>query len=329
MLLTLLLASASVHGGVGVSVNGLGDVTSGSFAVEVGDSIELSSGSDAPVDWLLVMPVRGTFWNGTGEGPHLGPVANLSYSVESLIGEDPDLRFTVGCTDGLPSRGTFYIARVPGWAPGDTLRAAEPLYDVFFGRVVQFAVRPDESYTGFLMELMGTPFIMAPRCTPAGRNQADCRLGSDCSGFAAYGKRRQGFDYRYLGPEGILPYLVPLAEDSFLPGPLNGMEGIYQSADGATVPTCGEGLRSGDIVHFGDQVSVFYEDRGVPGLLDSSDLLLQCWIGGPCLCTVAESGFADLPVRVYRWRDEVVDRSDFGDLEQRPPGKPGMEGASS
>ena len=291
-------------------MNGLPDATPGSFTLTVGDSVELSSGSDEPVDWLLVLPVGGTFWNGTGESARLGPVDTLSYSVERVMGEDVDFGFTAGSTEGLPSFGTFYIAAVSDWAPGDTIWAAEPLYDLFPRGVVQFSVRPDDSYTGFLMELMGTPFIMAPRGTPSGRQQADCRLGADCAGFAVYGKRRQGFDYRYLGPRGILPYLVPLAEGAFLPGPLDGMEGIYQSADGATVATGEEDLRKGDIIHFGDQVSVFFEDQGAPGLLDSSDLLLQCWIGGPCFCTVAESGFADLPVRVYRWRDEVADPPD-------------------
>jgi hypothetical protein len=298
-----------VCGDLSVRVNGLPYVTPGSFTVATGDSVELSSGSGEPVDWLLVLPVGGTFWNGTGESTRLGPVATLSYSVECVMGEDADFAFTAGITEGLPSVGTFYIAAGTPWSPGDTLQEVEPLHYLHPGNVIQIAVRPDDSYTGFLMELMGTPFIMAPRGTPEGWNQADCRLGSDCAGFAVYGKRRQGFDYRYLGPRGILPCLVPLAEGAFLPGPHDGMEGIYQSAEGAIIPTGGENLRQGDIIHFGDQVSVFFEDHGVPGLLDSSDLLLQCWIGGPCFCTVAESGFADLPVRVYRWCDEAEEMS--------------------
>jgi len=84
------------------------------------------------------------------------------------------------------------------------------------------------------------------------------------------------------------------------------------------VPTAGDGLRRGDIVHFGDQVSVFYADAGMEGVLDLSDTLLQCWIGGPRFCTVAESGFAHLPVRVYRWVDET-DAAGSPSLPATPP----------
>ena len=139
-------------------------------------------------------------------------------------------------------------------------------------------------------------------CTCNGNHQTDDRLGSDCAAFATYGKRREGFDYRYLGPRGIYAYLEPLYDELFYPSE-HGNIYIYISESGTSVEIREEKLQPGDILHFYEQVSVFYEDRGIEGLLDSEDILIQSWFNGPHFCTIRDNGFFGLPISVYRWID--------------------------
>lgn len=141
---------------------------------------------------------------------------------------------------------------------------------------------------------------MAPRRTPDGSQQSDNRLGTDCAGLAVYGRRRQGFDCLYLGPQGITEYLIPVGDGSYLPDS-DTETGIFRNEYGCAVSVGNDGLHPGDILHFGAQVSVFLEDREVYGVLDSQDLVIQSWFSEPHVCTIKNNGFFGLPVKLYHW----------------------------
>lgn len=177
------------------------------------------------------------------------------------------------------------------------LKTAEPLMREYLGHVVQIVCRRDDSYLGYLSELLRTPFIMGPGVTRSGFHQTDQRVGSDCAEFAIYGQRRLGKAIPYGGPAGAKRYLREIAGGLFQPD----SHGIYRNAKGEIVRTGPGGIRPGDILHFGQQVSVFYEDRGKPGCLDADDLCFQSWGNTPHIVTIRKCDFYQFPVRIMRW----------------------------
>jgi hypothetical protein len=114
--------------------------------------------------------------------------------------------------------------------------------------VRQIIITKSEGYLGFLEEQLNVPFVLPPRRLKNGKHQTDCRLAVDCAEMAIYGRRRQGYPIPYCGPKKIKEYLVKT-----------------------------DTLRVGTIIHFGHQVSVLYEDRGEPGVLDAEDLLIHAY----------------------------------------------------
>ncbi len=260
--------------------------------------LEITSG-----DTLLVLcagslrvltPVRRAYDNLIPGGRPAGVgVDSIAYRVD-----DPGQERTL-----IPGPGVFYLAPdLPATFPNDTFFLVEPPYIAFPGKIVQVAVRADDTYIGYLMELINTPFIMTPRLTPEGRHQSDARLGTDCAGLAVYGRRRMGHQVQYLGPSGIVRYLDDLGNGMLAPRLVSGIE-LYTDSSGAPMPVGEGGLLPGDILHFQVQVSVFYGDCGSIGLLDPDDLVIQSWFDGPHICTIRDNGFFPRPLSVHRWRE--------------------------
>lgn len=245
------------------------------------------------VEWQLLIPVPFHYGN---IQPGTTMVDTLLYAVFPHAGLSDAVTLIPG-ENGVPEVGTFYL----GWglSPGDTLRLVNPPHRTL-ENTIQISLRPDDSYIGYLYELFNTPFLMAPRRTPDGSHQSDSRLGTDCAGLAVYGKRRQGGLMGYFGPGGITEYLLPLETEPYRPV-FDGETWVYRNTGNSAAAVGGGGLQPGDILHFGEQVSVFLEDRGVPGVLDSGDLLIQCWFTGPHVCTMEDNGFFGSKVRLYRW----------------------------
>lgn len=178
--------------------------------------------------------------------------------------------------------------------------AASPLNQKYPFKIVQIVRRKDDTYIGYLTELLHTPFIIAPMVTQDGYHETDMRMGSDCAAFAIYGRRRQGYQVSYCGPRGIYKYLREIGKGPFLPKKALGTE-VYVNKDAQSVKVGAEGIGRGDIVHFGDQVSVFYEDLGANGILDKDDLLFQCYKDAPHITSIANSGFYHKPLRIFKW----------------------------
>ena len=239
---------------------------------------------------LLIEPVRAVHWNmNPGEGPTGLGTDTLSFTV---CGIEPGTYVFPDSGNIFPDMGTFYITADASVHPGDTLRSQEPPHYAFCS-TVQVSLRPHDSYTGYMFELINTPFIMAPRTTPGGAHQSDDRLGTDCAGLAVYGRRRMGYETAlYLGPRGIIPMLERITPEEYL-----FTDGVFVTHGGEPAPA----PERGELLHFAEQVSVFLEDRGEEGILDGEDLLLQSWFTGPHVCPAESCGFTGNPVVLYRW----------------------------
>ncbi len=266
--------------------------------------------------WLLGNPAK---W-----AVHLEPIEYEKTPIAAAKGKSlVDLSLLV--PEG--AKGTFYVCAelegIPSSDPPLQQRFSEvsPLHLKYRSRVIQIVRRENDSYLGCLSELFGTPFIIAPRQTGAGVHETDARMGSDCAAFAIYGKRRQGFRVPYCGPAGIYRYLQEIGPGGAVrPIPRAG-RAFYADSKGRPVRVGPGGLEPGDIVHFGEQVSVFYRDAGFPGILDQDDLLVQCFGDTPRVTTVRDSGFFQRPPRLFKWREDLV-RSEATGQDPRREGSP-------
>lgn len=239
---------------------------------------------------------------------HLEPIEYEKVTIARCRGQD-----SIDLSKALPSNetGTFYFGveiegvSYPFPPQSEGFAESSPLHLKYRYRIIQVIVREDDSYLGYLTELFGTPFVIGPRMTDQGVHETDARMGSDCAAFAIYGKRRQGYQVPYCGPLGIYRYLSAIEDVPLNPIPFEQTE-VYVTPEDRLIRTGTAGLQAGDIVHFGEQVSVFYSDVGIKGVFDKDDLLLQCYGSRPTITTVKDSGFYHLPVRIYKWRDDLI-----------------------
>jgi len=269
----------------------------GQFDAVTPDTLIILSSDSLDASWQIIEPVLRAYDNtGFILNSHRLSVDTLSYIVIQSIPSSSELLLIPG--EDIPKYGTFYVSRSSSFL--DTIYSVNPI-QIVFPNIVQISLRPNDSYLGFLYELLNTPFIMAPRYTPGGSHQADFKLGTDCAGLAVYGKRRMGFDYQYLGPRGIIQYLASVGEGSYYPESAQDTT-LFINGQNDVMPIGEDGIRPGDIVHFGTQVSIFLEDKGVIGFVDSEDFLIQSWFTGTHICTIRESGYFDRPIRFFKWR---------------------------
>jgi hypothetical protein len=144
-----------------------------------------------------------------------------------------------------------------------------------YNNIFQIVVRKDDSYLGYLTELINTPFILPPLFVNGFGHQTDLRIGSDCAELAIYGRRREGYNVPYIGPAGITKYLDEIKTDS---------------------------LFEGCIVHFGFQVSVLFKDNGIKGKLDKTDILIQSYENKACIIEYEQCDYYNFPYKPYKWK---------------------------
>ena len=292
--LVWLLLGASVQAAAPVllGAQGRGAPREGAvFFLRTGERLVLSqteAGAEKSARWFHIAPELRAYDNRPGEQARLEPIRYRRTAVTAARSPRLTLSFT--------TPGTRYFCA--GAVTPERFATAKPVQRKYAGRVVQVVVRAGDAYEDFLGELLGTPFVMGPAVARGGWHQTDQRVGSDCASFATYGRRRMGQPVPYAGPVGIVRFLRPLG------GPLvpPGADGVYRDARGRRIRTGGDGLRPGDIIHFGAQVAVFHADRGTRGVLDADDLLFQSWRTTPYLTTIRDGGFFDHAIRLYRWR---------------------------
>jgi len=122
--------------------------------------------------------------------------------------------------------------------------------------IFQIIIREDNSYTGFLTELIGVPFVYYPKFFEKGKHQTDYHLGADCVALVVYGKRREGFKVPYVAPEALHKYTYVIGNSDTL----NKTK-----------------IKEGDILYFGFQTAVIYKDNDPKGILSNNDVILHTY----------------------------------------------------
>jgi len=140
--------------------------------------------------------------------------------------------------------------------------------------IVQLVVRENDTYIGYMTELLGTPFILPPKLLGVYGHQTDLRIGTDCAELAIYGMRRMGYNIPYCGPAGIVKYLEPTND-----------------------------LKEGTIIHFGFQVSVLYKDNGLIGQLDDQDLVIHAYLDKVSIDKLGDTGLLRNNYKLYKWKN--------------------------
>jgi cell wall-associated NlpC family hydrolase len=158
--------------------------------------------------------------------------------------------------------------------------------------VHRVSLRGDDSYLGWLGELYGQPYIWASAGGSNVTHQSERLEGSDCADFVVYGWRRLGHDVPYTWTGG-LPGLTRLRASG-----ARDPRGVYVDARG--VPLAAPA--PGDLLLFPRHVGVFVRDLGVAGVLDDADVMVHALFESPHEQALADSGYADRPVEVRRWK---------------------------
>jgi len=228
---------------------------------------QVAPGDAARLRWFVAEPVVADYDNLTAcsdlradDGCHV-PIRYRRIELPELAG-----RATVAATDvpALAGLGTHRVGAWTGAAPPaldeDTVAALLPV-----------VVRRDDTYTGYLTELLGVPFVHVPRRV-GGRHQTDARLGADCVALVVYGRRRLGDDVVYQAPRALARRLEPVAR-----------------------------LRAGDVIHYGFQTAVVFEDRAPLGELSDDDLVIHTFHGVAELARVGELPYRSAPHELLRW----------------------------
>jgi hypothetical protein len=192
----------------------------------------------------------------------------ISYLYSQIL-KSGELRLSDITIDGF---GSYYVQLVPGKAAPVNFESVSA--SLIAPDVLQIIFRSEDSYLGYLSELMRSPFIMYPKQTALG-HQTDLLIGSDCAEFAIYGMRRLGFDIPYCGPHKLYQYLTQISEnDPVLPG---------------------------DILHYGSQVAVYYESESKSGKIGDDDILLQSYGAKPYFTTIRENSMIFGDYKIYRF----------------------------
>ena len=113
--------------------------------------------------------------------------------------------------------------------------------------ITQISVRKDNTYIGYLTELMQTPVIIYPKIVNTIYHQTEERIGSDCAHFIVYGLRRA---------EKKIPYY------SFFD-----IKTILRKKNSVIQP--------GDVLLFKDHVAIFYKDTNNNHVADKHDYMIH------------------------------------------------------
>ena len=158
--------------------------------------------------------------------------------------------------------------------------------------VLRVSIRRDDTYLGYLTEMYNQPYIWASAGLSDRQHQSEHLEGSDCADFLVYGKRRMGAKYAYTWTGG-LPKITKL-----LGAGTRGADGIYRDKAGKPLPF----TQPGDLVLFPRHVGALAVDRGLLGVLDDQDLMMHTLFDSPKEQAIADSGYADKPVELRRFR---------------------------
>jgi hypothetical protein len=158
--------------------------------------------------------------------------------------------------------------------------------------VMRVSIRRDDTYLGYLTEMFGQPYVWGSAGLSDATHQSERLEGSDCADFIIYGARRSGKHLAYTWTGG-LPQLTRL-----LAAGTRAEDGVYRDANHDPIPF----TRPGDLILFPRHVGALVEDRGTIGVLDDQDVMMHTLFDSPKEQPIADSGYADKPVEVRRFR---------------------------
>ncbi len=263
----------------------------------------LASAPRAMLAWQKIEPTSNNISNGDGPTFHYEtieyattPIAVSSAHASAIVADvhptlTPDHGHGVGTMRYqlvATQRGTTIAS--PG-IEARRGRASGGLTDA----VTRVTIRKDDTYLGYLTEMFNQPYIWASAGPTAKSHQSEHLEGSDCADFVVYGARRMGADIPYMWTGG-LPAVTKL-----LGGGTRSADGVYRDAKGNPVPY----TVTGDMVLFPRHVGVLVEDRGTIGILDDQDLLMHTLFDSPKTEPIADSGYADRPLEVRRFKAKL------------------------
>ncbi|MBS1151855.1 MAG: hypothetical protein H6Q89_3553, partial [Myxococcaceae bacterium] len=107
--------------------------------------------------------------------------------------------------------------------------------------VMRVTFRRDDSYLGYVSELVNTPYIFGS-AGPDGRNQSDLLIGADCADLAVYGRRRMGKKTEYTSS-----YAIDKQAPERFRGVAANDEGRVIDAAGKIIAFGDKGVRAGDL----------------------------------------------------------------------------------
>jgi len=158
--------------------------------------------------------------------------------------------------------------------------------------VYRVSIRRDDSYLGYLTEMYGQPYIWASAGISDTSHQSEHLEGSDCADFIIYGSRRMGKQLAYTWTGGLPQYTSLLAAGT------RAEDGVYRDRKGAPLPF----TKVGDLVLFPRHVGALAVDRGTLGVLDDQDLMMHTLFDSPKEQAIADSGYADTPIELRRFK---------------------------
>jgi hypothetical protein len=158
--------------------------------------------------------------------------------------------------------------------------------------VMRVSIRRDDSYLGFLTEMYGQPYVWASAGLSDTSHQSEHLEGSDCADLMVYGARRMGKHVAYTWTGG-LPKVTKL-----IAAGTRGDDGVYRDSAGKPLPY----TQDGDLVLFPRHVGALAGDKGTQGVLEDRDLMLHTLFDSPKEQPIKDSGYAQYPVEIRRFR---------------------------
>ncbi len=253
--------------------------------------------------WNRVEPTQANLSNGDGPTFHYERIEYATTQIRGSAGRAsivPDVRptLTPDHGDGVGTMRYQLVVRqgerVVASAGPEARRkgASGGLTD----DVMRVSIRTDDSYLGYLTEMFGQPYIWASAGPTDKAHQSERLEGSDCADFIVYGARRMGANIPYMWTGG-LPQVTKL----LAPAGTRGTDGVYRDRRGNPLPF----TEPGDLVLFPRHVGALTEDRGVIGVLDDQDLMVHTLFDSPKQQAISDSGYADTPVEVRRFKRDL------------------------
>jgi hypothetical protein len=158
--------------------------------------------------------------------------------------------------------------------------------------VTRVSIRRDDSFVGFMTEMMGQPYVWASAGLTDATHQSERLEGSDCADLMVYGARRMGKRVAYTWTGGLPPVTKLLGAGT------RGEDGIYRDKNGKPLPYTQEG----DLILFPRHVGALTADKGEKGVLDDQDLILHTLFDSPKEQAIADSGYAQTAVEIRRFK---------------------------